>query len=83
MTDETLRMNRRTLLAGCAVLAPSLFFRSAFASPSAAGTFTAVVGDHFLLNGRPYQVISGRDALRAHSARVLAAPHPDGEGDGA
>ncbi len=65
-TDETLRMNRRTLLQGCAVLAPSLFFRGALASATApAGTFTAE-GDHFLLNGKPHQVIAGE----MHYARI-------------
>ncbi len=68
-TDQTRgmdrKMDRRTLLAGCAVLAPSLFFRSALASAAAVGTFT-VEGDRFLLNGKPYQVIAGE----MHYARI-------------
>ena len=61
------RISRRSLLASCAVLAPAMFFRSPFAAAldTAKGTFT-VEGDHFLLNGKPYQVVAGE----MHYARI-------------
>jgi beta-galactosidase len=58
--------SRRSLLASCAVLAPAMFFRSPLAQALApAGSFT-VQGDHFLLNGKPFQVIAGE----MHYARI-------------
>jgi beta-galactosidase len=59
-------LSRRTLLQTFAVLSPALFFRSALASATtASGSFT-VEGDHFLLDGKPYQVIAGE----MHYARI-------------
>ena len=68
-TDETLsptRTSRRSLLASCAILVPAMFFRRPLAKAlTAANSFTAE-GDHFLLNGKPFQVIAGE----MHYARI-------------
>jgi beta-galactosidase len=65
--DEAGRLgsvSRRAVLKSCAALAPAIFFPQAFAA-GAKGTF-AVVGDHFELNGKPFQVIAGE----MHYARI-------------
>ena len=67
MTDGSLRasrVSRRTVLKASAALAPAIFFPQAFAV-GAKGSF-AVVGDHFELNGKPFQVIAGE----MHYARI-------------
>ena len=61
-------MSRRSLLAGCVALAPVFLSTGAMAralAAPAAGSF-AVEGDHFLLDGKPFQVIAGE----IHYARV-------------
>jgi beta-galactosidase len=63
---EGQRISRRQLLVSCAALAPAIVYAPAFAAGFVpAGTFT-VEGDHFLLNGKPYQVIAGE----MHYARI-------------
>jgi len=64
MDESVAQTSRRSLLKGAVALAPAMFFPQAFAA-GAKGTF-AVVGDHFELNGRPFQVIAGE----MHYARI-------------
>ncbi len=58
------QVSRRRFLGASAALAPAIFFPQAFAA-GAKGSF-AVVGDHFELNGKPFQVIAGE----MHYARI-------------
>lgn len=65
--DEAVRsaqVSRRAVLKAGAALAPAIFFPQAFAE-GAKGSF-AVVGDHFELNSKPFQVIAGE----MHYARI-------------
>ena len=62
--ESVAQTSRRSLLKGAVALAPAMFFPQAFAA-GVKGTF-AVVGDHFELNGKPFQVIAGE----MHYARI-------------
>lgn len=62
--DAVVQASRRSLLKCAVALAPAMFFPQAFAA-GAKGKF-AVVGDHFELNGKPFQVIAGE----MHYARI-------------
>lgn len=64
MDESVAQTSRRSLLKGAVTLAPAMFFPQAFAA-GAKATF-AVVGDHFELNGKPFQVIAGE----MHYARI-------------